>query len=441
MKVMVDAYALGLLEGTGLTTYARELANTLIARGHEVSALYGLNGVPREAALQWPAFLQALATRGQPGHRPYMQWGGHAARYGLLQLSGRSAVAQAIERAPWVNAVSLRQPLPAFSRIFNLASGYNAAFAFAALLGRALRVAPPGGANIELFHRTSPIPMFMRGACNVVTAHDIIPLVLPHSTAINLAHYKRILLHSFEHADRIFVVSEYSRNDIERVLGIPPERMFVTHQSVQVPDAVRLADAGDVAEQIRQEFGLEYGEYFLFYGAIEPKKNVLRLLDALTRTRCDLPLVIVGRDGWLCKEEVGRIASMCAQPAGAHRLRRFTYLPRLTLMRLLRGARALVFPSLCEGFGLPPLEAMQMGVPVITSDRGSLPEVCGDAAVIVDPLDPADIAAAMDRLAVDDALCASLIERGLARAEQFSPERHALRIEEGYRLALGSAAA
>lgn len=437
MKLMLDGFALGLLQGTGLTTYARELSNALIARGHDVSALYGLNGIVREAELQWPGFVQTLTTKGQPGHRDYMKWGAYAALYGLKQVFRHAPEPTPITASSWVDASSLRAHMPRFSGVYNLPSVYNVAFAYAALLNRALMLSAPRGAGIEVFHCTSPIPVHMRGVCNVVTAHDIIPLVLPHSTEINLSHYRRILRSSFERAQRIFVVSEHSRDDIARVLDVDPARMHVTYQAVRVPDSVRLASASDVADQIRQEFGLEYGEYFLFYGAIEPKKNLLRLLDALTRTHCDLPLVIVGRDGWLCKEEVGRIASMCAQPAGVRRLRRFTYLSRLTLMRLLRGARAVVFPSLYEGFGLPPLEAMQMGVPVITSNRTSLPEVCGDAAAYVDPLDPSDIAAAMDRLAADDALCAAMVERGLERAAMFTPEKHAERIEEGYRLALG----
>jgi glycosyltransferase involved in cell wall biosynthesis len=437
MKVLLDGYAIDLYRGTGLTTYARELAGTLIARGHEVSALYGIDGLHREPLLQWAEFVQSLAIRGQPGRREYLGWGCRGAGYGLCQLAGRAARPRRLERMPWVDTSSAEAHLPRFSEVYNLPGVYGAAFMIAALSGRTLQVAPPRGSAIELFHRASPIPLRMRGVCSVVTAHDIIPLVLPQSTAINLKHYRRIVLRSLEGANRIFVVSERSRNDIEHVLGIPAERMFVTYQSVQVPESVKYAEEQDIAAQIQREFGLEYGEYFLFYGAIEPKKNLLRLLDALARTHCGLPLVIVGRNGWLYEQEVSRISSICEQPDGARRLRRFNYLPRISLMQLLRGARALVFPSLYEGFGLPPLEAMHMGVPVITSNRSSLPEVCGDAAVYVDPLDAADIAAAMDRVAADDALCATMVERGHARAEFFSPQRHAERIEEGYRLALG----
>lgn len=437
MKVMLDGYALGCRQGTGLTTYARELLTALVAHGHEVSALYGINGVARDPVLQWPCFLQTLVTRGQPGVTEYLKWVPHAVRYSLQRIAGLAAAPRVLERLDGIDAPPSHAYLQGLAVVCNLPSIYNASFAFAALSGRALEVVSPPRLEIEIFHRASPVPLHMRGVCNVVTAHDVVPLTLPHSTAINLKHYKRIMQGSLDRAERIFVVSEHSRQDLAKVLHIPYERMIVTHQAVAVPDEVRLAGADELAEQLRQEFGLEYGRYFLFYGAIEPKKNVMGLLDALMRTHNDLPLVIVGRDGWLCDGELSRIASMCAQPDGPRRLQRFTYLPRMTLMRLLRGARALVFPSLSEGFGLPPLEAMLMGVPVITSNRSSLPEVCGDAALYVDPLDPDDIAAAMDRIAEDDALCASLIGRGIGRAAEFSPKRHIERIEAGYRLALG----
>jgi glycosyltransferase involved in cell wall biosynthesis len=102
---------------------------------------------------------------------------------------------------------------------------------------------------------------------------------------------------------------------------------------------------------------------------------------------------------------------------------------------LLKGARGLVFPSLYEGFGIPVLEAMLMGCPVITSKSSSLPEVGGDAVLYADPLDVSDIARAIDALATDDELCAELIERGKRQAARFSKERHIAKLEEGYRLA------
>lgn len=437
MKLMLDGYALGYAQGTGLATYACELANALISHGHEVSALYGINGVRKDSVLKWPGFVQTLVNRGQPNVTEYRKWVPHAALYALRRMAGLPPIPQVLQRADGVDLPASHAYLKDFSAVCNLPSLYNACFAFAALCRHALEVVPPSQLGIEIFHRTSPVPLRMRGVCNVVTAHDVIPLTLPCSTTINLDHYRRILQRSLDGSDRIFVVSEYSRQDLARVLGIPLERMIVTYQSVTVPEEVRSGSADDLAEQLRQEFGLEYGRYFLFYGAIEPKKNVMRLLDAQMRTRCGLPLLIVGRDGWLCDEELSRIASIRSKPEGAQRLQRLAYLPRQTLMRLLRGARALVFPSLYEGFGLPPLEAMAMGVPVITSNRTAMPEVCADAAMYVDPLDPGDIAVAMDRLANDDALCASLIQRGRVRALEFSPERHIERIERAYRMALG----
>jgi len=150
-----------------------------------------------------------------------------------------------------------------------------------------------------------------------------------------------------------------------------------------------------------------------------------------------MPIVIAGKSGWLDADVAALIERLRSETKGKRRVVvRIDYLPFERLMLLLKGARGLVFPSLYEGFGIPLLEAMLMGCPVITSKGTSLPEVCGDAALFVDPLNVKDISEAIDALASNDDLAAELVRRGKAQAARFSRECYASRLEEGYRLAL-----
>jgi glycosyltransferase involved in cell wall biosynthesis len=435
VKIAIDGFTLGLKEGTGLSTFAYELAQTLSGGGHEVSVVYGLHGIGRDPRLLWPRFVQRLGLGGELLPFEWTRWAPYAAAYAGPGLAGWPLKATPIPRDAAVAAHGLSARIPAAAQLYNLPAVYSTAHTLAGLTARGLVLERLPG--IEVFHRTSAVPMRMRGAANVVTVHDVIPLTLPHSTVINLKHYRRIMQAALKGADALFVISEHSRRDLLAFFDVPPERVVVTYQAVSVPPSLRAIDGDELARQLKANFDLAPGGYFLFYGAIEPKKNVMRILDAHAMARSDLPLVIAGRNGWLYQQELRRIRALVRDPKRAGRTRRLEYLPFQQLMLLLKGARALVFPSLYEGFGLPVLEAMQMGVPVITSNTTSLPEVAGDAALLVDPGDARQIADAMDRLAGDDALCADLARRGTAQAARFTPELYLQRLEQGYRLALG----
>lgn len=185
-----------------------------------------------------------------------------------------------------------------------------------------------------------------------------------------------------------------------------------------------------MAAFLDKNYGLKPGGYFLFYGAVEPKKNVLRLLQAMEAAQTALPLLVVGHNAWLYRNVETFLAKRGRGKTG--KFRRLPYVPFETLMFLLKGARALIFPSLYEGFGIPVLEAMSMGIPVITSRCGALAEVGGGAAHYIDPYDISDIAAAISRLASDDMYAAKLVWLGRAQAEKFSPSNYLRRVEEGY---------
>jgi alpha-1,3-rhamnosyl/mannosyltransferase len=181
--------------------------------------------------------------------------------------------------------------------------------------------------------------------------------------------------------------------------------------------------------------GLVYGAYVLFLGTLEPRKNIGRLLEAAMKAGADVgPLVLAGVDGWGNDELRPRIADLARQG----RVRPLGYVPETLRPTLLGGARAFIYPSLYEGFGLPPLEAMACGTPVVTSDVSSLPETVGDAALLIDPLDVDGLAGAIRRLWDDEALRRDLRARGLARAREFSWERTARLTLEAYAAALRS---
>ncbi len=435
MNIAIDGFALGLRQGTGLSTYAHELAGTLAASGNELSILYGLNGLGMAPDLLWPRFVQSLSTRGESSASDWQCWGPWVALYLGHHVLRRPLSARRIPHSADSVGHAVPGRFPRAAALFNIPSVYRAAQAYSSVLPVPLLVKRLPG--VQVFHQTSPLPVRMAGVANVVTAHDAIPLTLPYSTEINLRHYRRLMETALKPADQIFVVSEHSKRDLLSLFDLPEERVHVTYQAVNIPAALRQPDDGQTARFLKANFNLQEGGYFLFHGAIEPKKNVMRLLDAHAMTRSELPLVLVGKNGWLHGDESRRIAAMLADRRSARRLRRIDYLPYPQLMMLLKGARALVFPSLYEGFGLPVLEAMQMGVPVITSNTTSLPEVTGDAAHLVNPRDIGELAAAMDRLAEDDVWRAELVRKGLARVEHFSPARHLERLEAGYRRALG----
>ncbi len=436
MKILIDGFDLSLKQGTGLATYAKQLAETLVANGHEVGILFGVSGIGRNSQLHWPRLLQSLETStGEP--RGWLRQYAHLTWFMTQALVRRPLQMTAISRNPAHRIEMLPQRLPDKARFYNIPLLYRAAQAHASLRNSPLYIRQKP--DIDLFHLTAAIPLHMPGVANVVTVHDLIPLKLPQSTEMNLARYRKILQVSLARADMVFSVSEHTKNDLVELMGLPEERVHVTYQSVAIPRFLQDMEASILERFLLGNFGLKANNYLLYYGAIEPKKNLTRLLDAYAMAKTDLPLVVAGKDGWLHHEEVERLRLLSKKQqkkSTSKRIRRFKYLPYNQLMMLLKGARALVFPSLYEGFGLPVLEAMRMGTPVITSNTTALAEVGKDAACLVHPLRVDEIADAMDRLTEDDSLHAQMITKGLLRADWFSAKRHMQRIDAGYRKVL-----
>ncbi len=281
------------------------------------------------------------------------------------------------------------------------------------------------------------VPLLTRGPA-VVTIHDCIHLLFPEYLRSSLAlPYARAMMgHAVRRSARVFTVSEASRRDI---LGFWP-KTDPDHVQV-VPNAVDEALLAEPTEEQRETVRERYqlrGRYVLYVGNVKPHKNIDRLVAAFARLRrrpdCDdVKLLIIGQDE-------NRYASLrrTIEEAGVRQeVRLFGFVPDATLGVLYRLATVFAFPSLYEGFGLPPLEAMACGTPVVTSRASALPEVVGDAAVLVDPRSVEEIESGLLRVLADDALRADLSRRGRERARLFSWERAARATHAGYLRALG----
>ncbi len=259
-----------------------------------------------------------------------------------------------------------------------------------------------------------------RASSVILTVHDLGFLRRPGWFRWDRsAYYRAMIRRSVRHATRILADSEATSRDLQEYLDVDPSRIDVV--PLGVDSRFRPAPENEVA-RARDTYDLPE-TFFLYVGTLEPRKNVPALIQAFDSIagECEHDLVIAGRNGW--KFNGIYDAAAAAQYSG--RIHFIGYVADDALPAVLSAADAFVWPSLWEGFGLPPLEAMACGVPVITSNTSSLPEVVGDAALTVPPEDVDAIAGAMLSLLADSELCRSLRERGLKRAGEFTWRRTA----------------
>jgi glycosyltransferase involved in cell wall biosynthesis len=292
----------------------------------------------------------------------------------------------------------------------------------------------------ELLHSPHYVRPLFCGVPSVVTIHDCIHLLFPEYLPNRMAfQYARFMMGSaIRRSALVFTVSEASRRDILRFYpDADPDRIQVVPNAI---DVALLADPGEEEmDRVRERYQIR-GRFVLYAGNVKPHKNVQRLIAAfgLLKQRPgheDVKLLIIGESDGIHKHGSLR---RCAEAAGVRQdVRFFGFVPEHTLAALYRLASVFAFPSLYEGFGLPPLEAMACGTPVVTSRLSSLPEVVDDAALLVDPYRVDEIAHALERVLRDDELRADLVARGLVRAQQFSWERSVRAIHSGYMRVLG----
>ena len=426
-RIGIDGYNLALARGTGIATYARTLTHCLERLGHPIDVLYGLNIQPGTApTLKEVQFFDQLATEKAPRRPKYPApaWWKQAA----LSTLGRTATEIPITGAVVADAFEGR--MPHFDRILNVHDLWVTADRHFNLTGRFLRLRWPDPPAI--MHWTYPLPILLEGARNIYTIHDLVPLRLPHTTLDNKQNYFRLIDRCLRWGDHICTVSETSRQDIIDLFPADPDRVTNTYQSFAPPaQTLALSDA-EVADQVRGLFGLEPQGYFLYFGAIEPKKNVGRLLEAYLTAGFETPMVVVSARSWKNEAETRLLNPAGATDGRAQNVIQMEYMPIAMLMTLVRGARAVCFPSLYEGFGLPVLEAMALGTPTLTSSTGALPEITAGASLAIAPYDTASIAAGLHRLDTEPALRADLSARGRLRAADFDMAHYEARVTAMY---------
>ncbi len=285
--------------------------------------------------------------------------------------------------------------------------------------------------RVDVYHSPDFVLPPVRNAASVLTVHDLAFLLRPECADAGLRDYlEKTVPRSVARADYILADSVNTQDDLICLLGVPPAKVEV------VPGGVdsRFAPVEDqeVLQQMRQRVS-GGAPYILSVGMIEPRKNLVRLIEAfeLLKARLSLPhrLVLAGKRGWLSdpiykRARTSPLASQIEFPG---------FVAESDLPQLYSAADLFAFPSLYEGFGLPPLEAMACGVPVVTSRSASLPEVVGDAALTVDPESVEELADALAMLLQDAALRQRMMARGLIQSKKFTWQAAARRMLDVYR--------
>jgi glycosyltransferase involved in cell wall biosynthesis len=271
--------------------------------------------------------------------------------------------------------------------------------------------------SIDVCHFTNNVATLASPCPSVVTIHDMTLWLFPqHHPRRRLLTMRPLIPLAARRADAIVTVSHSAKKDIVRLLRVPEDKVRVI---AEAPAPCFKPITGRQLEDARRRLGLPR-RFFLYVGTIEPRKNLVRLLEAMGRLRASTrefpPLLVVGPRGW---RDHAIFAAVDRLDLGGG-VRFLGQVSTDTLVLIYNLAEALVFPSLYEGFGLPVVEAMACGTPVITSRRGSLPETAGDAAEFVNPSEVEDIAHAMQMLAADTERRAELRARGLSQAAQFT---------------------
>jgi glycosyltransferase involved in cell wall biosynthesis len=270
-----------------------------------------------------------------------------------------------------------------------------------------------------LFHALNQRLPSVRLRRTVTTFHDLFVLTSEYSTPEFRQRFAQQARQAAGNSDLIVTVSEFTARQVEQLLGVERARLRVVHHGVHLP-----SEAGPGGRE----------NMVLHVGAVQQRKNLTRLIDAFCGLGPAWRLVLAGSLGFGGAEILARIHDS----PGRDRIQWLGYVPTGELSQLYRRARIFAFPSLDEGFGMPVLEAMAWGVPVITSNRSALPEVAGDAALLVDPLDAGALAAALTALAAQPSLREDLIARGRQRAAAFTWEAAVTKTWAVYQELLGT---
>jgi glycosyltransferase involved in cell wall biosynthesis len=299
--------------------------------------------------------------------------------------------------------------------------------------------------RVDVVHGTNFVVPPARRAARVVTVHDLTTVRFPEMCDAYTQTFPRLVRRALRAGAWVHTPSAYVRDEVIELLGAAPERVRAVHHGVPTVDgadagacpAPEGSRAGPVPEGSSRPGPVPEGPYVLALGTLEPRKDVatlVRAFDQVAGRHRDLRLVVAGREGWGMES----FESAVAASPWRHRLVRLGYVSQAHRSCLLRWATLFAYPSLYEGFGFPPLEAMVAGVPVVATTAGALPEVIGDGAALVAPGDADALASAIDTLLVDDEARADLVARGRRRIARFSWKECAAGLASLYRDASAS---
>lgn len=283
--------------------------------------------------------------------------------------------------------------------------------------------------GLDLFHSPYYIKPYFLPCPSVVTIYDLIPRLYSQSISLWARAIFEMAIRLATVTSRLVIsVSQSAKEDLVRLLGVPPSKVWVTPLGVDT----RFNPLNEKAIfNLRQKYDLPEG-YILYLGINKPHKNLVRLVEAFAKVKTGRKLVLAGKEDPRYREAHEVVMRLSLQD----RVVFLGQVPENDLPALYSGAALFVFPSLYEGFGLPLLEAMACGAPVVCSSTSSLPEIAGQAAVMVDPLDLSQLARALERVLGDSDLRASMREEGLKQAARFPWERTAKETLAAYRQVL-----
>jgi glycosyltransferase involved in cell wall biosynthesis len=404
-RIVIDGYNLALTRGTGIRTFTLLLQQALANLGHDTRYLYGTGAFTGDdALLREISFYDAPPPPLPP----------KAARRKFYRMLLQATLNRAPKGAevPHSGSVIIPESDQVSAPVFNARDLYEVAFLRQFRSFKFLDFDFPEQADV--FHATYPLPVRMRNAKQIVTMHDMIPMRLPYTTTDNKREILSRHRTAAKIADGIMTVSEHSKKDICELLGVPEEKVSVVRQPSRFKPMTSRENRD--LEKVLSRYDLTPKNYILHVGAIEPKKNLKRLLQAYCELDPETPIVFTGSKAWMWEQEVGWILET-ENPGLKKRVKFFNHIPFRDMPFLYAGATCMAFPSIYEGWGLPVVEALSFGTPVLTSNTSSLPEVAGEAALYCDPYSVRDIRDKLERLLSDEELRTFLSGEALARSQ------------------------